>query len=56
MNQVHALSPDEVTALDELHCRTEDADVRTRCQMNLLSNERLSPPKITKQVRCIGGR
>ena len=51
MNRVHALSTDEVTALEELHRRTKDADVRSRCQMILLSNEGLSPPKIAEQVR-----
>ena len=51
MNQVHALSTDEVTALEELHRHTKDADMRSRCQMILLSNEGLSPPKIAEQVR-----
>lgn len=51
MNQVHALSNDEVTELEELHRRTKDADVRSRCQMILLSNEGLSPPQIAEQVR-----
>lgn len=51
MNQVHALSTDEVTELEELHRRTKDADVRSRCQMILLSDEGLTPPKIAEQVR-----
>lgn len=51
MNRVHALSTDEVTALQALHRRTKDADVRSRCQMILLSNEGLSPPRIAERVR-----
>ena len=51
MNRVHALSTDEVTALEELHRGTKDANVRSRCQMILLSNEGLSPPRIAELVR-----
>jgi transposase len=51
MNRVHALSTDELTALEQLYRRTKDADVRTHCQMILLSNEGLSPAKIAEQVR-----
>lgn len=51
MNRVHALSPAEVSALEDLHRRTKDADVRSRCQMILLSNEGLSPAEIADQVR-----
>ena len=51
MNRVHALSTEELTAVEELYRQTKDADVRSRCQMILLSNEGLSPPKIAEQVR-----
>ena len=51
MNRVHTLSDDEVQALERLHRETNDADVRTRCDMILLSNEGLSPPKIGKRSR-----
>lgn len=51
MNRVHALSTDEVTALEDLHRRTREANLRSRCQMILLSNEGLSPPRIAELVR-----
>lgn len=51
MNRVQALSSEEIAALEELYRQTKDADVRSRCQMILLSNEGLSPPQIAKQVR-----
>ncbi|MCG2768693.1 MAG: IS630 family transposase [Anaerolineae bacterium] len=51
MNRVHSLSDEEVGALVQLHRETDDADVRSRCDMVLLSNEGLSPPKIAKRVR-----
>lgn len=51
MNRVHALSTEELTALEEFYRQTKDADVRSRCQMILLSNEGLSPPQIAEQVR-----
>lgn len=51
MNRVHALSIAEMAALEELYRQTKDADVRSRCQMILLSNEGWSPPKIAAQVR-----
>lgn len=51
MNRVHALSTEELAALGELYRQTKDANVRSRCQMILLSNEGLSPPQIAKQVR-----
>lgn len=51
MNRVHTLTAREQTALEELHKRTHRADVRSRCQMILLSNDGLSPPKIAKQIR-----
>lgn len=51
MNRVHSLSDEEVRALVKLHRETNDADVRSRCDMILLSNEGLSPPKIGQRVR-----
>lgn len=51
MNRVHALSIAELTALEELYRQTKEADVRSRCQMILLCNEGLSPPKIAAKVR-----
>lgn len=51
MNQVHALSTEELAELEKLCRPTKDADVRSRCQMILLSSEGLSPPKIAEQVR-----
>lgn len=51
MNRVHTLSDDEVEALERLHRETNDADVRSRCDMILLSNDGLSPPQIAKRVR-----
>lgn len=51
MNRVHSLSEEEVSALGQLHRETKDADVRSRCDMILLSNEGLSPPQIAKRVR-----
>ena len=51
MNRVHSLSAEEVKALERLHRETEDADVRSRCDMILLSYEGLSPPRIAKRVR-----
>jgi transposase len=51
MNRVHTLSNEESEALIELYRHTKEADVRTRCDMILLSNEGLSPPKIAKRVR-----
>ncbi len=51
MNRVHTLSTQEVKALEELYRSTNEADVRSRCQMVLLSNEGLSPPQIAQRVR-----
>jgi transposase len=51
MNRVHTLSDDEVEVLEQLHRKTNDADVRSRCDMILLSNDGLSPPQIAKRVR-----
>lgn len=51
MNRVHTLSCDEVQALEQLHRETDEADVRSRCDMILLSNDGLSPPRIAARVR-----
>ncbi len=51
MKRVHCLSEKEIAALERLHRRTENADVRSRCDMILLSNEGLSPPQIAERVR-----
>ncbi len=51
MNRVHSLTGEEIAALERLHRQTEDANVRSRCDMILLSNEGLSPPRIAKRVR-----
>jgi len=51
MNRVHTLSDEEAKALKLLHRETNKADVRSRCDMILLSNEGLSPPQIAKRVR-----
>jgi putative transposase len=51
MNRIHTLSGEEVSALERLHRETNDADVRSRCDMILLSNDGLSPPQIAKHVR-----
>ncbi len=51
MNRVHALSTAELDALETLYRQTSQADVRSRCQMILLSNEGRSPPHIAEQVR-----
>lgn len=51
MNRVHTLSTKEVDALEDLYRQTKEANVRSRCQMILLSNDGLSPPQIAQQVR-----
>lgn len=51
MKRVHGLTDEEKVALERLHRQTEDADIRSRCDMILLSNEGLSPPQIAKRVR-----
>ena len=51
MNRVAKLSADELRALEQLHRETNDADVRSRCDMILLSHEGLSPPQIAQRVR-----
>ena len=51
MNRVHTLSSEESEALVQLYRRTKEADVRSRCDMILLSNEGLSPLQIARRVR-----
>lgn len=51
MYRVHSLSEQEVQALAQLHRDTNNADVRSRCDMILWSNEGLSPPQIAARVR-----
>ncbi len=51
MYRVHSLSEQEVQALKQLHRDTNDADVRSRCDMILWSNEGLTPPQIAARVR-----
>lgn len=51
MNRVHTLSDEEIQALEHLHRKTDDADVRSRCDMILWSNAGLSPPQIARRVR-----
>ena len=51
MNQVHALTEREINELKHLHRQTTDANVRSRCDMILWSNEGLSSPQIAKRVR-----
>lgn len=51
MNRVHTLSEKEIQQLEQLYRDTKNADVRTRCDMILSSNEGLSPPEIAHRVR-----
>jgi putative transposase len=51
MNRVQTLSEKEIRALERLHQKTDIADVRSRCDMILWSNNGLSPPKIAKLTR-----
>jgi len=51
MNRIHRLSDQEVEALKQLHGETKDVDIRSRCDMILLSNDGLSPPQIAERVR-----
>ena len=51
MNRVYTLSNQEVQALERLHRDTDDADVRSRYDIILWSNEGLSPPQIARLVR-----
>jgi transposase len=51
MNRVHTLTDAEIQELKQLYRDTKNADVRTRCDMILLSNKGLSPPKIAERAR-----
>jgi transposase len=51
MNRVHKLSDEEIEAWQRLHRETDDADVRSRCDMALWSNDGLSPLRIAQRVR-----
>ncbi|MBZ0306821.1 MAG: helix-turn-helix domain-containing protein [Anaerolineae bacterium] len=48
---VHPLNSKEVAAIQQLHRQTKEADVRSRCEMILLSAEGLPPPRIAERVR-----
>lgn len=49
--RVYTLTSEEIAALRHLHRTTNAANVRSRCDMILWSNEGLSPPKIADRVR-----
>jgi len=51
---VHSLADAEIEALETHHRQTPSADVRSRCEMILLSNEGLAPPQIAARVRMSG--
>ena len=51
MNRVHLLSAVEVRELEQLHRCTNEANVRSRCDIILWSAEGLSPPEIARRVR-----
>jgi len=51
---VHSLTTQEIKALEHLHRQTNDANVRSRCEMILLSSEGVSAPKIAGRVRFSG--
>jgi transposase len=55
MNRIHKLSAEEIKVLKRLHRETDEANVRSRCDMILWSNEGLSPPQIAKRV-CFSRR
>ena len=48
MNRVHTLSAAELDELETLYRQTSEADVLSRCQMILLSNDGRSPPQIAE--------
>ena len=52
MNRFYTLSDEEIQALERLYRETDDADARSRCDMILWSNERLSPPQMAQRVPC----
>jgi len=49
--RVRELSDSEVADLDRAYRATNNADLRTRCQIILLSNEGFSTPQIASLVR-----
>lgn len=49
--RVRPLNAAEVSDLDQTYRVTNDADLRTRCQIILLSNEGHSTPQVAKLVR-----
>ncbi len=51
---VHSLSPKEQKALKKLYHGTKAAEIRSRCQMILLSNEGLKPSQVAQRVRVSG--
>lgn len=54
MKRVHHLSDNERKALLQLYRQTRQADVRSRSDMILLSDQGLSPPKIAQRVLFSG--
>jgi transposase len=48
---VHRLTEEEVEALRQQHRQTKEAQMRSRCEMILLSDEGLSAAQIAKRVR-----
>jgi transposase len=48
---VHTLSDEEGAALQQVHRQSKDANVRSRCEMILLSDEGLASPRIAERVR-----
>lgn len=55
MRGVPALSEDERQSLKPWHRTTKDSAVRSRCEMQLLSNEGRWPPPMGQRVRFSGG-
>jgi transposase len=49
--RVRELSEDELSELDQLYRATNNADIRTRCQIALLSNEGYPTPEVAHLVR-----
>ena len=53
-NYVHSLKSQEIKALQHFHRQTKEANVRSRCEMILLSSEGVSAPQIAGRVRFSG--
>ena len=49
--RVRSLESVEVSSLDQTYRVTNDADLRTRCQIILLSNDGRSTPEVARLVR-----